>query len=344
MSFIYSQALVAASLGVRCSDTDALPPLNGNPTLKPCLWHDKTTEPSRLSRFGMTCEPLTEIRGAELLTWWLAGFPVRTLASPGKAPASPEPVAECGVTWRGSLAKFDPVSSSWKTAQLCLLGDSELSLVIWPRSGMTADGQCWELPMSGRRTNEIDSGLWLGTPTATMSVRSDKFKSPGMTPAEFVAKFPARTAMATANTWPTPRCQMTRPVKIRTDVEKGHKGNLEEVVALRMWPTPTVCGNHNRKGASATSGDGLATAVNMWPTPQASDISARKASAAWKGDDLPLRVHAAGTPGALNPMWVEWLMGWPIGHTDLKQSEMGKSLCAPQLHSECSLVNLSNAA
>lgn len=36
------------------------------------------------------------------------------------------------------------------------------------------------------------------------------------------------------------------------------------------WPTVTVHGNHNRKGASQTSGDGLATAVN-WPTPRASD-------------------------------------------------------------------------
>jgi hypothetical protein len=38
-----------------------------------------------------------------------------------------------------------------------------------------------------------------------------------------------------------------------------------------LWPTPTVCGNYNRKGASATSGDGLATAVQKWPTPTAND-------------------------------------------------------------------------
>ena len=29
--------------------------------------------------------------------------------------------------------------------------------------------------------------------------------------------------------------------------------------------------------------------------------------------------------GSLNPMWVEWLMGWPIGFTELKPSEMDKS-------------------
>lgn len=33
------------------------------------------------------------------------------------------------------------------------------------------------------------------------------------------------------------------------------------------WPTATVCGNHNRKGASLNSGDGLATASSQWMTP-----------------------------------------------------------------------------
>jgi len=33
------------------------------------------------------------------------------------------------------------------------------------------------------------------------------------------------------------------------------------------WPTATVKGNHNRKGLSPTSGDGLATAAGMWGTP-----------------------------------------------------------------------------
>jgi hypothetical protein len=36
---------------------------------------------------------------------------------------------------------------------------------------------------------------------------------------------------------------------------------------LGRFPTPTVCGNYNRKGASKTSGDGLATVVQRFPTP-----------------------------------------------------------------------------
>ena len=46
------------------------------------------------------------------------------------------------------------------------------------------------------------------------------------------------------------------------------------------WPTPTRCGNYNRKGLSATSGDGLATAVQMWPTPQTADC--KSPSVGWE--------------------------------------------------------------
>jgi hypothetical protein len=36
----------------------------------------------------------------------------------------------------------------------------------------------------------------------------------------------------------------------------------------------------------------------------------------------------------LKPLVTEWLMGWPIGWTDLKPLETDKSLCAPQQHGE----------
>ena len=93
--------------------------------------------------------------------------------------------------------------------------------------------------------------------------------------------------------------------------------NLEEAVA--MWPTPTVCGNYNRKGASTTSGDGLATAVKQFPTPTTRD---HKGGANWAnrqrdgkprpvGDmTLPDVVEAQG--GSLNPVWVCWLQGFPL--------------------------------
>ena len=37
-----------------------------------------------------------------------------------------------------------------------------------------------------------------------------------------------------------------------------------------------------------------------------------------------------GPSGQLNPSWVAWLMGWPIGWTDLKPLEMDKCPSAQQ--------------
>ena len=189
MSYIFSRALVEACLQGKCSDTAASALLSGSPTPPLFLPNDKTTAFSRLSRFGMTFGHLTDDLGAELLTSWLEGFPAKTSALQEKAQASPESVPACGPTWRASLAKYDPDSCSWKTAQLCLLGDSELSLVTWPRSGMTAGGQCWELPMLERPTAANDSGLW-PTPVASDTTSRTKPYAQGGTPLSLAVKWP----------------------------------------------------------------------------------------------------------------------------------------------------------
>ena len=97
--------------------------------------------------------------------------------------------------------------------------------------------------------------------------------------------------------------------------------SLQTMASGHKWPTPTVHGNHNRKGLSKTSGDGLATAVAKYPTPCARDWKDGNYPAEQKRNTPPLATHAGGP---LNPQWVEWLMGWPIGWTDLKPLVMDK--------------------
>ena len=129
--------------------------------------------------------------------------------------------------------------------------------------------------------------------------------------------------------------------------------SLHTMARHNLWPTPTQNGNYNRKGLSKNSGDGLATAVKMWPTPrgpkygadpkklirekrkQPSDLESAvalwptPAARDWKdgrvegiGDrntpNLGRVVGQSPNTGSLNPTWVEWLMGFPIGWTDLK--------------------------
>ena len=322
MSWLFSRALVEAFSGVTCSDGAQSALLSGSPTPQAFLPSDRMTAFSRPARFGMTFAPLTDMLGAAVLTWCQAASRARTSALQEKAPALLVSDLECGVTWRGSLAKFDPDSCSWKTAQLSLLEDLELSSVTWPASGMTASGQCWELPMLGRRTSATGSGL-LPTPTVFDSIAENMMPKNGDTTK--VDKFgKARKVLRDGRT-----ASMGLARLINHDANTANASSLgSDATDLKsatahdakgtapvMWPTPTVCGNYNRKGASATSGDGLATAVKF-ATPLAQDWRSGKASQATHDKNSPTLAMQAG--GSLNPTWVEWLMGWPLGCTDLK--------------------------
>ena len=104
-----------------------------------------------------------------------------------------------------------------------------------------------------------------------------------------------------------------------------------------IWPTPSVCGNYNRKGASKNSGNGLATAVLLWPTPTRREYFPPRFPETMKKTKRNPMTNSLGDAvqhmegkdykqtGQLNPDWVEWLMGYPIGWTDLKDWAMPSS-------------------
>lgn len=69
----------------------------------------------------------------------------------------------------------------------------------------------------------------------------------------------------------------------------------------------------------------------FWPTPAARDwkganSEAHLAKARGHHDQLPNAVRMRGHKnGQLNPNWVEWVMGFPIGYTELPRSETPSS-------------------
>jgi hypothetical protein len=101
-----------------------------------------------------------------------------------------------------------------------------------------------------------------------------------------------------------------------------------------LWPTPTTQENEHptaiwneklRRVApnGSTHGINLADAVQMWPTPQANDAKnpyarVREYSQAIMLGEAVVTADPLTSGGKLNPAWVEWLMGFPIGWTDLK--------------------------
>ena len=68
---------------------------------------------------------------------------------------------------------------------------------------------------------------------------------------------------------------------------------------------------------------GVSDAVQKWPTPQANDAKnpyarVREFSQATMLGEAVLNADPLTAGGKLNPMWVEWLMGFPLGWTDLE--------------------------
>jgi hypothetical protein len=123
-----------------------------------------------------------------------------------------------------------------------------------------------------------------------------------------------------AHMFPTPRATdgdkgARSPEGAMKELARGHGADLGSSVLI--FPTPTIRGNYNRKGASGHSGDGLATAARMYPTQTCNDSKnnnppSQRTENGRHSDQLNV---AAG--GALNPSWVEWLMGLPLGWTDI---------------------------
>jgi hypothetical protein len=188
MSWNYSPGLVVEFLEANCSGTKQSQPLNTTPMPDQFYSHGKPTEHSRISRFGMTCEPLTENLGEELLMWFQEGFRAKTFPLQEKEQDLTVSDQDSGEKWRGWSAKYDQATCLWKTAQLSLLGGSEKSLAIFPRSGMTRDGLLWELPMLERNTSESGYGF-LPTPTAHNAKE-------GAYPAEYTRNTPTLATVA----------------------------------------------------------------------------------------------------------------------------------------------------
>jgi len=159
MSWLFSQALVEEYLGDTSLDGEPSAPLSGNNTQQAYCAPDKMTKFSRLSRYGMTVKPLTDTHGEALLTLYLAGFPAKTFQRQGGGEELKAQNPQCGNTWQGSLARLDPNTSLWKTAQSSLLEDLELSLQTFPKWGLMQNGALYQLPTLVQTISERGFGL-----------------------------------------------------------------------------------------------------------------------------------------------------------------------------------------
>ena len=101
-----------------------------------------------------------------------------------------------------------------------------------------------------------------------------------------------------------------------------------------LWPTPTAMtggqgvapshlnGKHGWNLGASVQDSMSENPSRMWPTPTANEDAAGTPNGKMQkmlGNNPDVRLDSEGNliPGTLNPTWVEWLMGFPLEHTDL---------------------------
>jgi DNA (cytosine-5)-methyltransferase 1 len=163
------------------------------------------------------------------------------------------------------------------------------------------------------------------------------------------------TATTDMKLWPTPTQDSATERK-----KKYSQGGKPLTLAvqeeeLRMWPTPRACdleggivknvelrngsfSRVNKKGVrfGVKLKDAVHKIEQMWPTPRAALGMSFKLTQGManlrhkKYLETEVAYVEKAPGGTLNPMWVEWLMGYPAGYTDLKDWEILSSRKSPK--------------
>ena len=326
MSWHYLQAQGEESSEPICSDGEPLPPLRSKTTHGEFCCNGKLMESYLASLSGTMSGHSTENPGEEGSMSYLEGSPARTSVPQEKGLESAGNDPDSGVKWHALSVKFDPDTYSLRTHHCLFPEDLQLSSVTLPKWGSLHDGELWERITPVPLTSATDAG-----------------------------------------SWPTPRsCSaMAATITPENSWAEGRFPNLETVVGQRLWPTPTsqeagiIENLVTKDGAPAKPGERaynpktgkytqvtLNRAVQMWPTPTGEKFATPQSRDFRTGSqeryDDPARTKNLNDQigGQLNPDWVEWLMGWPIGWTDLKPLAMDKFRQWLRSHGKSSTINL----
>ena len=186
------------------------------------------------------------------------------------------------------LAKMLLASSAWHSTR-CYL--------TWKHRTTPQKRLLFQLAVKTPGTGEIGSGLWL-TPTASDGKMSKK---------------------------KTENLYVTENGTIRLRNKAGNSSNAGLANQVLFFPTPRASSAMNENMESIRNRGKynckLEEAIAFLPTPMASDGKTAYMGKNREGKQVNLETHIRNsmeTTGKLNPEWVEWLMGYPVGWTDLK--------------------------
>jgi len=344
MAWLYVQELAGSNSGSASpsgTDIELWVTSSGKPTQRLLSWRGWKIRPwiARLS--GTISKPSTADRGA---AWWISSL-AATHASPSVSPVADAAQMirdTCGPTFDALCQRYSQDSVSSRTSQTTLdwaLKRSEPTYEEWV-TGLKQD--CLARLKWVRLTSASDCSS-LPTATAHCAKADGPSQADRHTPG----------LQSAASTWPTPRASANENRTTRNAPSHGNGHGKTLAGEAAQWMTPNWPNGGRSvsaevvaaKGATATGKRtvGLESQAKHWPTPMSADgykLSAGKR----KDSDLShqvqeIKVHGpkslAVTHGLpllyrlllslpewqpklarmLNPNFVEWLMGWPIGWT-----------------------------
>ena len=262
-----------------------------------------------MSQSLTTSENLKETRNPPLqmeLTSSAEGSRASLGVSPGSSEAQKMTVIS-GRSWLPLLKSYGLDGSLAKMCEALLTNRwaSSAAFLTWKASDIKPSHLLFQLAPSMPRTDATESGLWATPRTTDGTGGPRKLDEKGRRISQSNPKLVFGANLADqVRMWPMP---------IATDGSKCPTGSLAKVIEA----------GHPYLNKDGTP---IAHKKDWWSTPTTSDSKGapknRFAGAEHSHGNLSEQVRDAPSSGQLNPQWVEWVMGFPTGWTDLKPSEM----------------------
>jgi hypothetical protein len=232
-------------------------------------------------------------------------------------------------------------------SQLTLGEDFTSWSATWSRSGSISSGTFSAQPTSARRISESDSSSW-PTPNTGLSPNGHGRRGGGQGDGHQsgesletrIGYWPTPGA-AVSNDREMPATWLARAERLKANRYNTNGAGMPLAIASQLWPTPTMgdskASGHRQDTRTPTSHEGttLSDAIHKrWPTPAARDHKGQDMPGRDGGESLPDLLmrwpiaisrpaqttapagkHISPERRTLNPLFVEALMGWPIGWT-----------------------------
>lgn len=204
-------------------------------------------------------------------------------ASPSVSQASekePPMHAGSGLSLLDAFAYYDQDSRSWKMSQACL-------------------------PLIEDMPSAKFSMIW---PRAAIALNGIAYQQVPLAPITTGIDF---------GLWPTPNRMDGMDMRLNQSpcawssqriahANKGQRKQLGLSMAVKAYPAGPIPYNQEEM---------MRQIVKRWPTPKAQDSHGGSGKNVQGGQSLTDVVN-----GSLNPTWLEWLMGYPMDHTELEVS------------------------